>query len=240
MSLKFLAGLFKKSFEIYLKNPYIIIPSVFLWIFIIAFSALSVKLNYILQNTFLLSTWLVIFSILILSIVSFFFSGLIGMCFLSINRKSNLIDFFKYSKKFWLKNLIVIIIILLGINTIRYIAHNLGIIIGQSLALDIRIATVLFFILYLGGIIGFLIFFSFCSVYVVAYDLSILDSIKKSFNLVKKNYIETLIILTLYFVISQILERYAARIGVEIINAFFIVPYFAVLLVRFVYRIEEK
>lgn len=240
MSLKFLIDLFKKSFEIYLKNPYIIIPSIFLWLFIIAFSALSVKLNYILQNTFLLSTWLVVFSILILLIISFFFSGLIGMCFLSVERKSNFRDFLKYSRKFWLKNFIVIIIILMGINIVRFISHNIAIIIGKSLELDVRIATGLFFILYLGGIIGFLIFFSFSSVYLVSYNFSILKSIKKSFNLVKKNYIETLIILTLYYVISQILERYAARIGVEIINALFIVPYFAVLLVRFVYGIEGK
>jgi hypothetical protein len=240
MSLKFLIDLFKKSFVTYLKNPYIIVPSVFLWIFIIAFSSLSVKLNYILQNTFLLSTWLVVFSILILLIISFFFSGLIGLCFLSIKRQSNLADFFKYSKKFWLKNFIVIITILMGINIIRFISHNIGIIVGQSLALDVKIATGLFFILYFGGIIGFLIFFSFSSVYLVSYDFSILKSIKKSFGLVKSNYIETLIILTLYFVISQILEKNIPRLGVEIINAFFIVPYFAVLLVRFVYGTEGK
>jgi len=240
MSLKFLIGLFKKSFETYLKNPYIVVPSIFLWVFIIILSEISEKLNYIFQNTFLLSSWLVIFSILILLIISFFFSGLIGMCFLSINRKSNFRDFLKYSRKFWLKNFIVIITILMGINIIRYTAHNLGIIIGQFLALDVKIATGLFFILYLGGIIGFLIFFSFSSVYLISYDFSILKSIKKSFSLVKSNYIETLIILTLYFVISQILEKNIFRLGVEIINAFFIVPYFAVLLVRFVYGIEGK
>ena len=240
MSLKFLIGLFKKSSEVYLKNPYIIAPSIFLWFFIIAFSTLSVKLNYILKNTFLLSAWLVVFSILILLIISFFFSGLISMCFLSIKGKSNWADFFKYSKKFWFKNFIVIIIILISINIARFISHNTAIIIGKSLALDVRIATGLFFILYFGSIIGFVIFFSFSSVYLVAYNFGILKSIKKSFSLVKKNYIETLIILTLYFVVSQILERYISRIGVEIINALVLVPYFAVLLVRFVYEIEGK
>ncbi|MDO8509287.1 MAG: hypothetical protein Q7S27_06430 [Nanoarchaeota archaeon] len=228
--------LFRRSFTDYLKNPFVIIPGLILWIFTISFSLISVKLNYKLQNTFLLSSWLIIFSILTLLVISYFFSGLIGISFLSLKNKTRPKNFLKYSNKFWLRNFAVILIILAMFNITRYLAHNIGLIIGKAIELDVRIAAVLFFILYIGGILSFLIFFSYSSFYLVGYDYSILNAIKKSFRLVRKEYIETLIILTLYFAISQILEGIMPKIAFEVLNVAVIVPYLSLVMSRFVFE----
>ncbi len=230
--------IFKKSFYDYCKNPIIIAPGFSLLIFFIVFSKLSVKINYGLQNTPALTLWLIFFSIISLLVISLILSGLIGMTSDIMKKKDGIKSFLYNCRKFWFGNFIIILIIILAFNIIRYVAHNLAFFLGRSLNLEVDIAAALFFLLYFGGILSSLIFLTFANISLIVYKKSILESMRKSFYIVKKNYIETLLILILFFVVNEILIRFIPSYGIELINAIFIVPYYALILTRFVIESE--
>ncbi len=240
MSISKLANLFVKSFKDYRKNLVLIVPSALLFILIILLSKLSVKINYKLQDTLSLTIWTIIFSLVMLVIISYFFSGLIGMSFLAIKNRVNMKSFFKYSNKFVLKNFLIILAILLVLNLIRYLAHNVSFFVGKFLELDVNIASGIFFLLYFGSIIGILIFLGFSSAYLITENTKIVVSIKKSIGLVKKNYIEALIILIMLFIINQFFNLYISKILTEVVNALFIVPYLSLILTRFVFEFGKR
>ncbi len=235
-----LKNLFNDSFLDYCKNPIVVFPTLILWIFFAVFSKISVMMNYKLQDSYLLTSWLVLFSIISLLVTSFFLSGLIGICGELIKKKFKKKSFFYNSRKFWLRNFLVIIIFVILYNVVRYIAHNAAFFIGKSLSLEVNAAVGMFFLFYFTGILGILIFFSFTSFYLINYNLSVLDSIKKSFFLVKKRYIETLIIFIIFFVINEVIVKFIPSLGVELINALFVVPYLSLILSRFVLTFGEK
>jgi len=229
----------KKSLYDLYRNPAVILPSLILFVLLTLLSVLSADVNKWLNSNILLTIWLVFFSLLSLLIIAFFFSGLIGMSVEVIRKKSSVFDFFKYSKKFWLKNFIIIVIIILVYNVIRYLAHNFALLIGNALNLSVNLAQGVFFLLYFAGLIGIIIFFTFSSFYLIIENRGILKSIDKSFWLVKKRYIYTLSILILFFLINRILDLSQSDIFIELSNSIIIIPYLSLLLSRFVLNFEK-
>lgn len=240
MNLNEFSGLFKKSFYAYLKNPLIVIPSVILLLFFILFSDLSVNVNYSLQDSISLTGWAVFFSIVSLIVISFFLSGLIGMSFDLLKKKKDKLLFLKYSGKYWFRNFLIILTIVASFNIARYLAHNIAFFIGRAFNFDVNIALAVFFLLYLAGLIGGVIFLSYANFYLVFYDLSYFNCIKKSFNCVKNNYAETLSIIIIFFAVNELITRALPNIAVELINAFIIVPYLSLILALVVLEFEEK
>ncbi len=235
-----LLDIFKKAFIDFYKNIIVVIPSFILFVFFIIFSWISIEVNYKLSDKTLLILWLVFFSIVSLFFVSFFLSGLIGICSEIVRRKKiKMDDFLKYSAKFCFNNFIMIAIILIVYNIMRYLVHNLALIIGQSLNLSLGIAQGFFFILYFAGLAGIIIFLTFSSFYLITKNKSIWQSIKSSALLVKKRYIYTLSIIIVFFVINGLLELLKNVLIIELINALFIVPYLALVLTRFVLSFDE-
>ncbi len=227
-----LLNIFRESSKKYLGNIWIVLPSVFLWIFLVAFSKLSVKVNYQIQSTFILSVWLVFYSLVYVLVVSFFLSGLVALCAsLFRNQKRN---FLSSAYKFWMKNFVIIIFYILVYNCVRIVSHYSVFYIGKALNIPTNYASVLFFIVYFAGMLGILIFLTFSSFCLVIYNKSIFASIKKSIEIVKKNYIETLSVLVLLFAINKLLYHNLDFIWIEIIDAFLIVPYLAIILTKFV------
>jgi len=183
-----ITNLFTTALKDFRKNPIVIFPTVALLIFFILFSKLSVQINYSLRSIIALQSWLAIFVVVSLAATSYFLSGLIGMSKDAINKRAAVKGFFSYSKKFWLRNLAVMIIILVVYMAINLIAQYGALGIGRALELPLNIATVIFYLIYFAGLVGVLIFLTFASFYLVAYSLPIKESIKKSISFVKSNY----------------------------------------------------
>tara|TARA_Y100000310_G_scaffold345075_2_gene461622 strand:- start:1619 stop:2101 length:483 start_codon:yes stop_codon:yes gene_type:complete len=151
-----------------------------------------------------------------------------------INKKSKFSSFFTYGKKFWLKNLVIIILILVIYNVIRLSAHYSALSIGKFLSLGVNSAQLLFFFIFVIGLIAILIFLTFASFYLIIKESSIGESIKSSASLVKSNYPYVLTIIIIFFAISQLLSLLNNQILFDTINAILIIPYFSIILTRFV------
>lgn len=231
MSFNNFLSLFKLSFMDLAKNPLVAVPSVMLWIFLVAFSYASVKINHTLSNSLTITIWLIFFSLLSLIAMSFLFSSLIGLSKDAINKKSRISNLFYYGKKFWFKNFLIIIVILASYNFIRLISHYTALAIGKSLALSVPVAQFLFFIIFFAGICSFLIFFSFSSFALVLKDLTLKKSISTSFRKVALNYPYVLTITILFFAIDTLLG-YTSNLVYESVSALLILPYLSLLLTR--------
>src|SRR3989344_1815486 len=190
-----------ESIKDLIKNPKLIISGIILWIFIFLFSKLSSSVNKIFVNTSSLIIWLVIFSIISLTAFSFVFSGMIGTSSDIIKRKGEryLSGLFKYSREFFLKNLIILIIISVIGSLIWIIVFYLGMRLGQLMGLDVSSATILYILIYFVFIISTIIFLTFSGFILVLENKGIVESIKKSIKFVKRNYIETLVLNILIF-----------------------------------------
>ncbi|MEK6844540.1 MAG: hypothetical protein AABX83_03910 [Nanoarchaeota archaeon] len=235
-----LIRIFKESFYRLFKNPLLIFPSLFLYISLIFLSNLSVRINYKLQTTPLLTGWVVLFSIASLLITSFFLSGLIGASFQAMKGKIRLKDMLKYSKKFCLPNLAITFIIIALYNIIRYLAHNIPLLILKPFNIPLSIAQGVFFILYFAGLVGIIIFLTFSNFYLIIKDVTILEAIKKSISLVKENYLNVLSIMIIFFVINELLNLANTKLLYELVNAIFVVPYLSLILTKFLLDFDEK
>ena len=231
----------KSSINDLYRNVILAIPGLIIVVFFILFRKLSVTLNYKLQTTLLLSSWLVIFVLISMIFLSFAFSGLIGMCALIVKgKKAGLKDFWKNSGKFWLRNFIIMFIIFISGYLLGRAAHYLALYIGKGIGLELKAAQILFFLLHLAGLIGLLIFLTFSSFYLILYNYNVKESIKKSIRLVKREYTNTICILLLFFVIYGILYLINYKYINLLIESLIIVPYFALVLTRFVLEFGEK
>jgi membrane protease YdiL (CAAX protease family) len=130
-------------------------------------------------------------------------------------------------------------------NIIRLAAQYSAFYIGKALALSLAYAQALFVAVYFIGLIGIAIFLTFSSFYIVFKGTSIITSIKNSISLVKKNYLSTLTIILIFFIIITLLDSYLAypifniiSVG-ELIKTLFIYPLFFLVLARFLLT-EEK
>src|SRR3989338_10406234 len=103
--------LFRDSFKDLVQNPILVIPTVSLMVFMIAFSEISIKLSSFLAGRTLI-IWQICFLVIYFLAMSFFFSALIGMSKDALKGKANLRTSFSYSKKFWLKNFLIMLLIL--------------------------------------------------------------------------------------------------------------------------------
>src|SRR3989338_578952 len=201
-----LINIFKKSFSDFGKNLIITFPTILLFIFLILFSNISVEINNLLNTNILLTIWLVIFSLISLVVIAFFFSGLIGMAYESVRKGAKIGDMWRYSRRLWFKNFLIIFSVLIVYNILRYLAHNISLLIAYSLNLEANIAAGGFFVLYVAGLMGGIIFLTFSSFFLVIKNGGVWGSIKESARLVKMEYLRTLSIILVFFVVNGALS----------------------------------
>lgn len=227
--------LFKDAGKDFYKNPIIVFPAIFLWVFIIVFSRLSVGVNYRLSNGIAIAVWLVLFSIVTLIVISFVFSGLIGMCKSVINHRGDLRDFLSNSRRFWFRNFQIMLLVVVVSIVIGKTAHYGALFFGRAFGLPVSAAQVLFVLIYFTGLVGVLMFLSFSSFYLVIYDLKVKESVLKSVGLVGREYLGVLSMSVMFFVLFFLLGRVEGIVG-EVIEYVLVVPFLSVFLTRFVLR----
>ncbi|MDO8459718.1 MAG: hypothetical protein Q7S74_01280 [Nanoarchaeota archaeon] len=238
LTIKEFFSLFPLTLKGLCKNPLIVIPTVIFWIFLEILSRFSVFMNHRISNTIAITSWAILYVLISLFVMSFILVGIIGIAKKSMKEKSGLKDFIMYSKKFGLKNFLVMLIIVI-ISIISWaMAHYGALFIGRALSLSINTATTLFKALYVAGLVGIVIFISFTSFYLVIFDLKIYESFRRSMKLVKREYLYALAIsLALYF-IHYLLNNIPLVVG-DIIEYVVIVPLFVLFVTRFII-VEEN
>src|SRR3989344_8430287 len=207
------------------KSCLIFIPSFFLFLYVKTLSEISVKINYLFSNTFSIVLWLSIFFLFILGGMSFVFAGLIGFADKNKKKRANLGDFVFYAKKFWFRNLkIILLLVILGI-IIERTAYFGAMFIGESFGFPILAAQALFILIYFAGLVGILIFPAFASFFLVVNDLKFKASLKSSFAFVKNNYLQVLALNVLIFVLFFALGKIPGVLG-DLIEYLLAVPFF--------------
>ncbi|MEK6855146.1 MAG: hypothetical protein AABX73_02905 [Nanoarchaeota archaeon] len=226
--------LFFDSGKDFYKKYWVIGPSILLWLVLGGLSKLSVFVNYKLNNSSFIAIWFVLLSLFTLGAMAFLFSGLIGISrYAAENKRSLLREFFLDAKKFFFRNFCIIIIIAFVSALIGRITHYTTLFAGRFLELSILSAQIIFVLIYFLLLVGILIFFSFSSFYLVIYNLSLKESIKNSFSLVRREYLSVLTLTIIFFLAFFFLGRVEGLLG-ELIEYVILIPYVSLLMVRFV------
>ncbi|MBS3098841.1 hypothetical protein J4462_01365 [Candidatus Pacearchaeota archaeon] len=234
MKAKEFFSLFRESFKDLIRRPALIIPGLFLWVLISILSKISVSVNYKLTNSVHIISWLIVFSIVSLSLMSFIFSGLIGFSGHVIKKKSfTAKEFFGFGERFWLQNFFVMLMILVVTILIGRIAHFLAAGIGGKFDLAYGTAVFIFVLIYFIGLIAGLIWFTFGNFMVVLKDSRAFGGVRASASLVKKEYLATLSLNVLLFA-ALWLVRNVEGVAIELLEYGLVVPYLSLLFGRFV------
>ena len=227
----------KKSVVNLCKNPILILPSLIILIMFFLISKTSVRINsYLslnnLNNAVFSTSWLALFVLISLLIISFLFSGLIGASSVTLKRKATLKDLFVFGKKYWLKNFVAIFLILIISDLVFFASLYSSFYIGKTVNLSLRPAQALFFLALFIGMALVVIFFTYSSFFLIIKNLSIRNSIKSSFRFVKSNYIHTLALLLIFFVVDWFLEflEFIHPYLSEIVTSLILVPLLALAL----------
>jgi|GEM_PF-4645292 len=229
------------SFKDLLKHPYIVIPTLFLLFLTIAFSRLSVIVNYKLSNNLEIISWLVFYSLASLLVISYIFSGLIFLCRKIIKKeKFSFRDFFSSSNKLWLKNFAIVIITWLAYNIMRVLVHYSSFSIGRILNLSVEQASFVFYLLYFLGLALIIIYLALASFALIALGLPIRESIKKSVRIVQANYLFIFSIFVISFIINKFISYINNSLIQEVINSILIVPLLALILTKVVLSYKGK
>lgn len=206
-------GLLGNALKGLYRNPVVVVPSLLLGAFIFGFSALGGRVAYSFQTTLSNVAWTVFSSLLLLIVFAFTFAGLIGMV---SKGRPGMKDFFYYGKRFWLRNFLIILVITAITGALWAIAQYGGMLIGHGFGMSSKAATVLFVLIYFAGLVGGLAFLSMSSFCLVLYDSSVGKSIKESGALVKKEYLPTLSLLVVFFIIITLTDYIPSYFGAAV------------------------
>lgn len=234
MRVKNFFGLFEEGLNDFFRNPRIVIPGLVLWGFIILFSRYGGGISQTQQTVISAYGLLIIFIVVLLSFTSFVFAGMIGMAKEIVSKKKGG-GFFSDLGKFGLRNLWIISLITIVSVLIGRAAHYGAFYIGKTLNLGLGVAQFVFILIYFIGLIGVLIWFTFSSFFLVINRLDVGDSIKSSFSFVKMNYLATLSLSVMLFIIYYLVGMVAGRVG-EALEYVILLPYATLVLTRFVLK----
>jgi len=224
--------LFVEGMNDFYRNPKMFIPGIALWAFVLLYSSFSSRVGQVEQTVIGAYGFLVILIVLLLSVLAFIFSGMIGMAGGIVKKKKG-DKFFFNSRKFWLRNLMIVSVIVVISFLIGRIAHYGAFFIGKLFGLAIGPAQFVFVLIYFLGLVGFLIFFNFSSFFLVFDKLDVTESMKKSFRFVKSNYLMTLVLSVAFFVAYYLIDKISGVAG-EILEYVILLPFIVLVLSRFV------
>jgi len=227
-------GMFEKGFGDLWKNPLVIIPGVMLGVFFSVLSELGWNYAYGLSTTTGNVVYTILVALVSLFAMGYIFSGLIGMSKKIVEgKKAVWKDFSSNAGKFWFRNFVVLLVIAVVSIVIERVAFYGAFFIGRIFDLGVGAAQFVFILIYFIGLIGVLIFLTFSSFYLVLEGLIIVGSMRKSVRLVKKEYLATLSLIVILFVVLFLLNSVSGFFG-DILEYAFFVPLLALVLVRFV------
>jgi MFS family permease len=229
MAVKSFFQIFVESLKELIKKPAIVLPSLVLWGILYGLSYLGGKVAYSFDLTWENIVWSVGFWIIGALVMGFVFAGMIGM---ALGK-----EFFGNGRKFLFRNFVILAVILIASIITGRVAHYVAFVIGKALNLGIDPARFLFMLVYLFGLIGFLIFLTFSSFFLVWKNLSVPESIKASVKFVKRNYLSVLSLSVVIFVVFFLVARVTEVIS-ELLEYLILVPLSVLIFTKFM--VSEK
>lgn len=232
METKKFISILRTSFKDFYKNPVIFLPSwiIVLFIFLFQLTTLSIK-NY-LGTTIANILWSTLFIVLFISVLSYISAGLIGMSKQIITKKQN--SFIESGNKFFIKNTLIFCILFASHIIINSLSLLIAYFVGKQFSLPVESARIIFLLIYFIGLVGWMIFLTFSSFYLVIENIPIMQSIRKSFKLVKSNYIYLLILGVFIFIIDSLITFSPYYYILSPVIDLLILPYIFIVLTRFV------
>lgn len=235
----------KKFFDIFTKaimglykNPAVFIAATVFFIFVFSISLLGKKIAPFLQSSVSNILWVTIFFIIFLAGAAFLFGAVSD--FMKPKKESR--GFFNSGRKFWLRNFLLLailwVLMVMG-NGILFLFTKFMTVANPIFAISEATFKIIAFLIYFFWLILFVIFFSFSNCYCVLYDLRLKESIGKSFSLVKKEYLATLSLLVIIFVLTFFLNMIPGSLG-EVLVYLISIPLTVFTLTKFVIFSEEN
>jgi hypothetical protein len=223
----------KKLYEglLILKKPVLIASGVVFFLILLGISFLGKIIASNFQTTSSNIIWVAVVALVSFGFGAYVFAGMIGA---AVGR-----GFFRSANKFWFRNFIIVLFVVLASILIGRIAHYAAFYIGRAMSLDTTSAVILFFLLYFIGLVGAMIFLTFSSFFLVARGLKIDGAVRDSASFVKRNYLATLILNVLFFALFFLSDWIPNVLG-DVILFGLVLPYFVAVLTRFVETVDLK
>lgn len=199
---------FVDPIKLYFRNPIVSLPLIVLLIISllapIGTSSIQPLLVKYLTNSASLLVWLGLSFLVYLVVVSFFMGGAIFMSGSIIKREK--ITFFRPASKN-LINVSLAILLTFMVFWLSFGITNLVLyLLSNSFSLTENAVKLISFFIMGASILGFGIFFTLLPFIVVLENNTFFSSVKRSFSLVKENYLIILSVGVIYFLISRAIE----------------------------------
>ena len=218
-----------------------------MFILLLLLSALGRTLAPSLTTNISNTLWLISYSLISLIVMGCTLAGLIGVANAIIAHRTTSVHILYMGGiallRKGIKNTGALLLIILGYNAILWIAYLIAFGIGHLLTLDVTLARIVFIFFLFIGLVSLLLFLTFTSFFLVSSALSIFSSMKSSIRLVKKEYLSTLALIVLFFVLGQLIEIFTGNANLlfkELINTLLLYPYLALCMMRFVHERASK
>lgn len=239
MKTKEFLNLISESLRDLVRNPLILVPGIVLWIIVSLISEAGGKIAYNLQTTASNVVWLAVTFIVFFAISGGILSGLIGMSSKLENGKAKWKEFNFGVRKFWFRNFIILLFFVILYNVVvngpLFLFTKLMIYLKPTLELSPEVFRILSLVLAFLLLIGIVIFFTYSNFYVVIENLGIVRSFRKSIKLVKKEYLATISLLVLLFVVYRLI-LFLPGVTAELVEYVLLVPFGAILMTKFVMK----
>ncbi len=239
MSDKSMFSLVKSSLANFFRSPILIALGVVLFFFFFVYSKFGGTAAHYFQTTFSNLFW-VLFSTAVFILVS----GVFTTLFIFYSQKDCKILKIKAQsaiKKFWLKNSLVVFLYLIFFNLVNLtllLFTRLLIYLSPHFRISVEMFRLSSTIIAFVWVAAIIIFLSFVSFFIVLENLPFFSAIRSSINFVKWNYIPTLSLTVIFYVviffINKINNAYA-----DFLNYALVLPFMFLLLTRFVIEFRK-
>jgi hypothetical protein len=233
MKFKKVLNSFSEGIKLLVKNPSLILSGLGLWLILQGISVSGSYLAPNFQTTASNVAWVIIVWLVSFVAGAYALAGMIGIA------KKEKDKFFSSANKFWLRNFLILVFILLVSFIIGRVAHYGAFYIGRAANLATTRAVVIFVLIYLIGLIGVLVFLTFSNFFLVTKKLKIHEAVRESARFVKKNYFASLFLNVLFFGLFFALDWVKNFVG-DILLFGLVLPYFVAVLTKFVETADLK
>jgi len=231
MKSKNLSALAKKTSVDFLRHPLIALPFLIALLVMYGFSEGTTALLPLLTTNAENIVALIVLSLFALAILSFLFAFFITLCQSITEKNRTARQSLAVAAHSAPKNLFLMILAIALVQGITWLSFIIGKMLlplaGASWATFIVIACMF------AGFAGIAIFLTFAPFYIVMRQSSVIGSIKSSINLVRRRYLDILIITVIFFAAVLLIDRYIPTFIAEVIKSLIIIPYTGLLLAEF-------
>lgn len=228
-------NLFRKSSIDLFKNPILLLPGIFLWIFFFIVNKAGLKIAPLLTNTITNVAWVILITLVNFVVIAFIFGGSINLSASAVKNTKK--DFFSSAIKFWIPNFIIFIFLFLIYNILvngsLFLYTKFMLYILNDFEIPIMAFKVIAFLISAFWVCAVLLFLIYSNFFVVIKNQKTAGGIKFSIKFVKSHYLETILLSVIIFVTFFILSKLPMQQNIiDAVNYLIIIPFYTLLISR--------